>query len=200
MTEQLCDEQILKKMKKTLIPQVLSDKLDRLSAQVEVLTKQLATKEQRISELENKVMTLEAQTDAVEQYSCRAKLRFQGIPDSGDGEDSDSLIIKIIIKHMNIELRVQGNNIERSHRVGPKLDKQGLIIMASTSIPAEIVRLIELVQSEECMWDMSSAVCHDRNNKRSMVQTIAESLELQGRVSFLPNQQQLRLSQLMSTA
>ena len=51
MTELLCDEQILKKMKKTLFPQVLSDKLDHLSAQVEVLTKQLATKEQRISEL-----------------------------------------------------------------------------------------------------------------------------------------------------
>ena len=93
---------------------------------------------------------------------------------------------------MNIELRVQGNDIERSHRVGPKLDKQGLIIMASTSILAEkIVRLIELVQSEECMWDMRSAVCHDRNKKKNMVQTIAESLELQRRVSFLPNQQLL---------
>ena len=93
---------------------------------------------------------------------------------------------------MNIELRVQGNDIERSHRVGPKLDKQGLIIMASTSIPAEkIVRLIELVQSEECMWDMRSAVYHDRNNKSSAMQTIAESLELQGNVSFLPNQPQL---------
>ena len=66
MTELLCDEQILKKMKTTLFPQELSDKLDHLSAQVEVLTKQLATKEQRITELEKKVATLEAQTDAVE--------------------------------------------------------------------------------------------------------------------------------------
>ena len=42
----------------------------------------------------------------------------------------------------------------------------------STSIPAEkIVRLIELVQSEECMWDMRSAVYHDRNKKKSVVQT-----------------------------
>ena len=84
MTELLCDEQILKKMKTTLFPQVLSDKLDYLSAQVEVLTKQLATKEQRISELEKKVVTLEVQTDVVEQYLRRANLDFQGIPDSGD--------------------------------------------------------------------------------------------------------------------
>ena len=41
------------------------------------------------------------------------------------------------------------------------------------------------------MWDMRSAVYHDRNKKRSMVQTITESLELQGKVCFLPNQQQL---------
>ena len=60
----------------------------------------------------------------------------------------------------------------------------------STSIPAEkILRLIELVQSEECTWDMRSDVYHDRNKKRSVVQTIAESLELQGKISFLPNQQ-----------
>ena len=122
MTELFCDEQILKKMKTTLFPQDLSDKLDHLSAQVEVLTKQLATKEQRISE--KKVATLEAQTDAVEQYSRRANLRFQGIPDS-DGEDTDSLIITLINEQINVEPRVQNTDIERSHRVGPKLDKQG---------------------------------------------------------------------------
>ena len=124
MTELLCDEQILKKMKTTLFPLELSDKLDHLSAQVEVLTKQLATKEQRITELEKKVATLEAQTDAVEQYSRRANLRFQGIPDS-DGEDTDSRIITLINEQINVEPRVQNTDIETSHRVGPKLDKQG---------------------------------------------------------------------------
>ena len=41
------------------------------------------------------------------------------------------------------------------------------------------------------MWDMRSAVYHDRNKKSSKVHTITESLELQSNVSFLPNQQQL---------
>ena len=127
MTELLCDEKILKRMKTTLFPQVLSDKLDHLSAQVELLTKQLATKEHRISELETKVATLEAQTDAVEQYSRRANLRFQGIPDSGDGEDCDSMIINLINEHMKIEPHVQSTDIERSHRVGPKHDRHGQI-------------------------------------------------------------------------
>ena len=114
MTELLCDEQILKKMKTTLFPQALSDKLDHLSAQVEVLTKQLATKEQRISELEKTVATLEAQTDAVERQ-----------PALPDGEDTDSLIITLINEQINVEPPVQSTDIERSHRVGQKHDKQG---------------------------------------------------------------------------
>ena len=107
-------------METSLFPQVLSDKLDHLSAQVDVLTKQLATKEQRICDLEKKVVTLEAQVEAVEQYSRRANLRFQGIPDFGDGEDTDSIVVNLINDHA-----LQTSDIERSHRVGPKLDKQG---------------------------------------------------------------------------
>ena len=62
--------------------------------------------------------------------------------------------------------------------------------MASTSIPAEkIVRLIECIQSEKCMWDMQSPIYHDRNKKRRVLEAIAEKLELQGKVSFLQNQQ-----------
>ena len=41
------------------------------------------------------------------------------------------------------------------------------------------------------MWDMRSAVYHDRNKNRRVVQTIAENLELKGKVSFLPNHQLL---------
>ena len=60
----------------------------------------------------------------------------------------------------------------------------------ASSIPAEkIVRLIECIQSEECMWDMRSPIYHDRNKKRRVVEAIAEKLELQGKVSFLQNQQ-----------
>ena len=107
-------------MKTTLFPQELSDKLNHLSAQVEVLTKQLATKEQRISELEKTVATLEAQTDAVEQYSRRANLRFQGIPDS-DGEDTDSLIITLINELLGVvRMRGIGGILSSSEKLSTK--------------------------------------------------------------------------------
>ena len=89
------------------------------------LRSSLPPKSKRICELKKKVVTLEAQVDAVEQYSRRANLRFQGIPDFGDGEDTDSSVVKLINDHMQVEPCVQTSDIERSHRVGPKLDKQG---------------------------------------------------------------------------
>ena len=60
------------------------------------------------NELEfEKVVMQEAQADTVEQYSRHAKLRFQGIPDYGDGEDTDSMIVKLINEHMEVEPRMQ---------------------------------------------------------------------------------------------
>ena len=98
MTELLCDEQILKKMKTTLFPQELSDKLDHLSAQVEVLTKQLATKEQRITELEKKVATLEAQTRA----SLAAEAR--SIKKAGKIQDTWTYNGNILIKNARSDI------------------------------------------------------------------------------------------------
>ena len=69
------------------------------------------------------------------------------------------------------------------------------------SIPTEkIVRLIELIQLEECTWYMGSVVYHDWNKKNSLVQIIAESLELQGKVSFCQTTNCCWRSQLMLTA
>ena len=60
------------------------------------------------NELEfEKVVMQEAQADTIEQYPCRAKLRFQGVPDYGGGEDTDSMIVKLINKHIKVEPRMQ---------------------------------------------------------------------------------------------
>ena len=36
--------------------------------------------------------------------------------------------------------------------------------------------LIEMVQSEECLWDMRCACYHDRNRKRRVMDEIVEKL------------------------
>ena len=66
MTELLNDESIFKNLKKALFPQILSDKIDNLTAQVHQLMDRVAKKEARICELEKRVTNLETQADDVE--------------------------------------------------------------------------------------------------------------------------------------
>ena len=45
--------------------------------------------------------------------------------------------------------------------------------------------LIEMVQAEECLWDMRCACYHDRNRKRRVMDEIAEKLQLSGKCVLL---------------
>ena len=124
MTELLHDQTILNNLKKALFPQMLADKMDHLSAQVHQLTDQSAKKDARINELEKKVAALEIQADDTEQYSRRSNLRFQSMPESDAGEDTDCKIIQFINEKMRLDRPMVTADLERSHRLGPKMDRQ----------------------------------------------------------------------------
>ena len=123
--ELLNDEQVLAKIKIALYPRDLVNKIDLLSAMVNKLSGQLEQKEQRISQLEQKVQLLELQADGVEQYSRRANLRLYGIPEDENGENTDAKVLEVVNERMRIHPPIQQNDIERSHRLGPKTDRQG---------------------------------------------------------------------------
>ena len=65
---------------------------------------------------------LETSADAVEQYSRRPNLRFQGIPET-TGENTDAKILKLINEQMQIQPLITQDDIERSHRLGPTTDR-----------------------------------------------------------------------------
>ena len=48
-----------------------------------------------------------------------------------------------------------------------------------------VFKLIEMVQSEECLWDMRCACYHDRNRKRRVIEEIGEKLQLTGKYVLL---------------
>ena len=74
--ELLHDEEVLRNFRSALYPQVLSDKLDKLTQTIAGLTSQLENKETKISALEERVERLEVECDKMEQYSRRGNLRF----------------------------------------------------------------------------------------------------------------------------
>ena len=91
-------------MKALFHPKELLAVISSLTAKVDHLTSQLTLKDARIDGLEQRLAKLEIDSDSQEQYSRRPNLRIQGLPEQGDGTTDD---------------------IERSHRLGPKTDREG---------------------------------------------------------------------------
>ena len=86
--------------------------------------KSLVTSEQsQIVKLEEMIDSLEMEADKRERYSRRPILRFQGIPETSD-EVTNQLIIEKISQTIGLT-NIGENQLDRSHRVGPKENKQG---------------------------------------------------------------------------
>ena len=88
--ELLSDDVLLSNLKKALFPNQLATKIDALTLQVSHLTSRPDKKDERITELESKVHSLEDANDTLEQYSRRPNIQISGIAEVVDGEDTDA--------------------------------------------------------------------------------------------------------------
>ena len=77
-----------------------------------------------IKQLEQRVDQLEEAADNTEQYFRRPNLRVHGIAELAD-ENTDQLIVKLVNAQMQFQPPIQLNQIERSHRLGPKTSADG---------------------------------------------------------------------------
>lgn len=69
----------------------------------------------KINQLENKVISLEANTNSLEQYGRRNNLEISGIPDSIGHNELEDKVIEILSK---VDVNVSNNDIEACHRMG----------------------------------------------------------------------------------
>ena len=123
--ELLKDETVLKRMKEVLFPKHLMDSIKALTSKVDTLTREIDVKNATIKQLEERVDCLEDASDGVEQYSRRPNLRFFGIPENRSDDDTDKLITTVINESMKLQPPMLQEHLERSHRLGPKLNKDG---------------------------------------------------------------------------
>ena len=127
--ELFSDMRVAATLKKAMYPKELVDQLDHLSSRVTALTECIKQRDDKIKKLEGKVTQLELEADKVEQYSRRSNLRFTGLPETtGESENTTDKLIDIINNNMcpdNSDMPVRRDQIERSHRLGPKMDKNG---------------------------------------------------------------------------
>ena len=123
--ELLKDETVLKRMKEVLFPKHLMDPINALTSKVDVLTREIDDKNAQIKQLEQRVDCLEDASDGVEQYSRRPNLRFFGIPENRSDDDTDKLITTVINESMQLQPPMLQEQLERSHRLGPKTTRDG---------------------------------------------------------------------------
>ena len=98
IVELLNDDAVFAKLKKALYP------CDSLIAHIENLTKQVKAKDMRIVELEKKIRALEESSDNLEQCTRRPNLRIHGVPETGEGEDTDTTVLAVINDKMGVTL------------------------------------------------------------------------------------------------
>ena len=72
----------------------------------------------------DRIDKLEVSVDDMEQYSRRANLCIQGIPESGTGEDARVKVLEIFNQKMKMSPPLSDQNIERCHRLGRQTDPE----------------------------------------------------------------------------
>ena len=111
-------------MKAIFYPKELVVVISSLTAKVDHLTTQLNIRDARINGLEQRLEKLELDSDNQEQYTRRPNIRIQGISELGSGTTDDK-VLSVINDTMGLTPPLALTDIERSHRLGPKTDREG---------------------------------------------------------------------------
>lgn len=105
---------------KRQVDTIADEVVKRLDARMKSFQAQLEAKDERIVALESDVTKLKNLLDDQEQYSRRESLRFSGIAESINGEDTDQLVLDLVNKEMKLVPPLERDDIARSHRSGDK--------------------------------------------------------------------------------
>ena len=84
---------------------------------------ELQSRDARIGKLENEVRNLTEKMDVHDQYSRRNCLIVHGLKESSQPENTDKRVIEAANHHLG--LTITPESIDRSHRIGSRLDKFG---------------------------------------------------------------------------
>lgn len=125
----LSNAEVVTALKNIFNIEELTTKVSKLSDEVAELRKTINIKDTIISNLNEKVQSLEDSLDNLEQYGRRNNLRFHGI--SEDRKDTDKAIRDVARSSLGIDLKPE--DISRSHRIGRPSPGKNRVIMVRFS-------------------------------------------------------------------
>lgn len=80
-------------------------------------SRELIDLQKQVNDQRDRLQAMDAKLDAQEQYSRRNCVRVFGCPER-QGENTDAIVLKVAKDQLKVDLKLE--DIERSHRVGPK--------------------------------------------------------------------------------
>ena len=107
----------------TIVAEKINNGLDNMEELLADKELDIQHLEQKVQKMASTIEKVDETADNMEQYSRRPDLRFQGIAESLTCEDTDKTVPLTINEHMQFNLLVALENLERSHRLGPKKDR-----------------------------------------------------------------------------
>ena len=148
------------------------------------LENRVSTLESENDYLRRRVSQLEGSLDAAEQYSRRNNVRISGLPENQD-ESTDDLVLAMS-RAVGADISI--NEIDRSHRVGPRRNKDG----TSASKPRDIIVKFISYRSRQKLFRKRGAakscgyagkfINEDLTKTRSLILYKCRELKRQGRV------------------
>lgn len=105
---------------KTIVFEAVKEATRSLTVEIQSVKSENAQLKNSHTELEKRVVKLELENDALEQYGRRNILRISGIPEQND-EDTDDIVLQLA---SDLDVPMTKHDIDRSHRVG-KVDVRG---------------------------------------------------------------------------
>ena len=107
----LTDQQVLSALKRALFPTELLGKIEELNNVIGRLSTKLSEQEDRFKVQENEMRVLADANDALELYTRRANLLFDGIPESHHGEDTGDKVLAIVNGKLSVNPPLQRQDI-----------------------------------------------------------------------------------------
>jgi predicted nuclease with TOPRIM domain len=125
---------------------------DRLNAEISSLRSELQEKNARIDALEKKLLSLESQTEGLEQYSRRNNIRVSNIPEQSN-ENITSTTLSILNDNLKLDPPICEQDIDRIHRTGkvtenPSKPRSVLIKFVSYATKNRIMNNRALLKSD----------------------------------------------------
>lgn len=99
---------------KQIVAEAVNDATDTLKAEIQELKNENQQLLKHNHNMEKRLMRLEADNDALEQYSRRNTVRISGLPEESN-EDTDGIVLKVA---QELDVPMTLSDIDRSHRVG----------------------------------------------------------------------------------